>query len=111
MPVGDGWYLFGPLIVVVLVGALCWVLGLIWADVRDDAPIGLAIFIEREDYGLLSPAAITDEPDVADEIRLVLAAAGIRTTQAARRDGRVAVLVFAEELDEARRLVGDTPAL
>jgi hypothetical protein len=111
MPVGDGWYLFGPLIAVALVGTLCWVLGLIWADVRDDAPVGLAIFIEREDYGLLSPAAITSEPDVAEEIRVVLAAAGIRATQAVRRDGRVAVLVFAEELEEARRLVGDSPAL
>jgi hypothetical protein len=108
MPVGDGWYLFGPLIAVALVGALCWVLGLLWADGRDD---GLAIFFEREDYGLLSPAAITAEPDLADEIRAVLNAAGIRATQAVRRDGRVAVLVFTEELDEARRLVGDTPAL
>jgi hypothetical protein len=108
MPVGDGWYLFGPLIAVALVGALCWVLGLLWADGRDD---GLAIFIEREDYGLLSPAAIATEPEVVDEIRGVLTAAGIRATQAVRRDGRVAVLVFTEELDEARRLVGDAPAL
>jgi hypothetical protein len=111
MPVGDGWYLFGPLIAVLLVGALCWVLGLIWAEGRDDAPVGLAIFLEREDYGLLSPAAITAEPEVAEEIRRLLAAAGIRATQAVRRDGRVAVLVFTEELEEARRLVGDTPAL
>jgi hypothetical protein len=111
MPVGDGWYLFGPLIAVVIVGTICWALGLIWSDTRDDPPVGLAIFAEREDYGLLSPAAITTEPDVAEEIRVVLAAAGIRTTQAVRRDGSVAVLVFAEELEEARRLVGDSPAL
>jgi hypothetical protein len=36
----------------------------------------------------------------------MLAGAGIRSTCAARSDGRVIVLVFAEEVDEARRLVG-----
>ena len=108
MPVGDGWYLLGPLIAITLVGAMCWVLGMLWSDGRDD---GLAIFTEHEDYGLLSPAAITADPDLAEEIRRLLGGAGIRSTRAVRRDGRVAVLVFAEELEEARRLVGDTPAL
>ena len=46
---------------------------------------------------------------VADEIRRRLADAGIRATQAVRRDGRVVVLVFTEELEEARRLPGALP--
>jgi hypothetical protein len=110
MPEGDGWYLLGPLCAVavsVLIGVAFWRLG------PDDnlSADGLAIFGEREDYGLLCPAAVTSEPEVATEIRRLLAAAGIRATYAAGRDGRIAVLVFAEQVEEARRLVGDAPAL
>jgi hypothetical protein len=111
MPEGDGWYFIAPLVAVALVGLIWALLCRLGPDQEDQHADGLAIFGEREDYGLLSPAAVTDEPDVADEIRRLLAAAGIRATLAAGWDGRVAVLVFAEQVDEARRLVGDTPAL
>ena len=120
MATGNGWYLLGPLVAVALVGflgALCWRLGLHSTLAGEpDSPAdlyadGLAIFGERDDYGLLGPAAVTDDPDVADEIRRLLGLAGIRATQAVGHDGRTAVLVFAEELEEARRLVGDSPAL
>ena len=115
MATSDGWYLVGPLIAVGLVGflgAVFWRMGLHWTLTRDaDAYAdGLAIFRERDDYGLLCPAAVTDDPEVADEIRRLLGDAGIRTTQALDREGRLAILVFAEELEEARRLVGDSPA-
>jgi hypothetical protein len=117
MPPGDGWYLLGPLIAVVLAGGLGvlfrrmsleWTVGY---DENDPLPDGLAIFGFPEDYGLLYPAAVTDEPALAEEIRRLLGDAGIRATQAVGRDGRVAILVFAEELEEARRLVGGSPAL
>ena len=118
MATTDGWYLIGPLIAVALVGflgAVFWRMGLNWTSGREDDPLrelyGLAIFAEPDDYGLLCPAAVTDEPEVADEIRLLLADAGIRATHAVRPDGRTLVLVFPEEVEEARRLVGDTPAL
>ena len=121
MPPGDGWYLLGPLVAVGLFGffsAVFWRMGLQWTSAHDDSdPLrdlyadGLAIFGEPEDYGLLCAAAVTTEPEVADEIRRLLGEAGIRTTQAIGRDGRVAVLVFAEELEEARRLAGGSPAL
>jgi hypothetical protein len=111
MAPSDGWYLIGPLIAVTLIGLLgvaFWHLGLQWIEDADD-PLrdlyGLAIFTEREDYGLLCAAAVTDEPEEAEEMRLLLADAGIRATRAIRRDGRVAVLVFPEEVDAARRLV------
>ena len=131
MSAAGGWYLIGPLVAVALVGGLCWAFRPLWADQDDerygpgpaewaadwpaddwDPPeaAGLAIFTERVDYGLLAPAAIADGTDTADELRLVLGAAGIRATQAVGADGRVAVLVFPEHLAEARRLVGDTPA-
>ncbi|MET8152989.1 hypothetical protein ACIBSW_02435 [Actinoplanes sp. NPDC049668] len=116
MPPSDGWYLVGPFIAVALVGflaAVFWRMGLQWNQVGENPPReqGLAIFGETEDYGLLCPAAATDDPGIADEIRGLLAAAGIRSTSAARPDGRLMVLVFPEEVDEARRLVGGSPAL
>jgi hypothetical protein len=78
---------------------------------RDLYPDGLAIFGDREDYGLLCAAAVTQDPDVAEEIRAVLSDAGIRATSATRLDGYFLILVFGEEVEEARRLVGDSPAL
>ena len=129
MATGNGWYLIGPLIAVGLVGllgAVFWRMGLRWTLARENRENresdendengdryagGLAIFGEPEDYGLLCPAAVTDDAAVADEIRRLLGAAGIRATQVVQNDGRVAVLVFAEEVEEARRLVGGSPAL
>ena len=109
MASGNGWYLVGPLVAVGLVGflgAVFWRMGLQWSMAREEGGDGLAIFGDPDDYGLLSPAAVTDDPDVADEIRRLLGDAGIRATQAVGFDGRTAVLVFAEEVEEARRLVG-----
>jgi len=118
MATGNGWYLIGPLIAVGLVGLLgvvFWRMGLHWTLAREDGgdryADGLAIFGEPEDYGLLCPAAVTDDAALAEEIRRLLGTAGIRATQAVDRDGRTAVLVFVEQVDEARRLVGDSPAL
>jgi hypothetical protein len=109
MATSDGWYLIGPLIAVGLVGflgAVFWRMGLQPTGSGETAPDGLAIFGERDDYGLLWPAAVADDTEVADEIRRFLSEAGIRATTAIRRDGRVSVLVFSEEVEEARRLVG-----
>ncbi len=116
MAPSDGWYLVGPLLAVALAGfaGFARLPGLRWTEQADDPPrelSGLAIFTDPEDYGLLCVAAVADEPVEAAEVRLLLADAGIRATQATRRDGRVVVLVFGEELEEARRLVGDSPAL
>jgi hypothetical protein len=106
----DGWYLFGPLLAVGFVAVLGFVfyrMGLRWIEQADD-PLygpygGLSIFADPDDFGLLCAAAVADDLQEADEIRLLLAEAGIRATSGMRRDGRVAVLVFAEELEAARR--------
>ena len=120
MPPGDGWYVIGPLVAVALVGflgAVFWRMGLQWTagnerdPLRDLYPDGLAIFGDPDDFGLLCAAAVTDDPDVAEEIRRLLGDAGIRATAGLRRDGRYLILVFGEEVEEARRLVGDSPAL
>ncbi|AGL20563.1 hypothetical protein [Actinoplanes sp. N902-109] len=105
MPPSDGWYLLGPFIAVALVGllgAVFWALGLRPAE---DPYEGLAIF---DDYGLLCPAAITEDHGHAEQIRDLLAEAGIKSTSAVRPDGRVLVLVFPETAEEARRVVGLT---
>jgi hypothetical protein len=85
----NGWYLVGPLIAVGLVGMLgvvLWRMGLKWTSSAAD------------DYGLLRPAAVTEDAETAGEIRQMLAAAGIRATLAG-----TTVLVFAEDLEDARR--------
>jgi hypothetical protein len=109
MAPSDGWYLFGPLVAIALVavlGVVFWRLGLSWIEHSDDPYGRLSIFADpADDFGLLCPAAVTDAPDEADDIRLLLADAGIRSTLGMRRDGRVAVLVFGEELEAARRLM------
>ncbi|MBB4697095.1 hypothetical protein [Paractinoplanes abujensis] len=110
MPSGSSWYLIGPLIAVGLVGllgAVFWRMGLQWTLAAEPEPgTGLAIFGDTDDYGLLCPAAVTTDADVADEIRQLLGQAGIRATHACDRDGRTVVLVFPEQVEAARRLVG-----
>jgi hypothetical protein len=110
MAPSDGWYLFGPLLAVGLVAAVGFVfyrMGLRWIQQAEDplyGPYGdLSIFADPDDFGLLCAAAVADDPEEAEAIRLLLAEAGIRATSGMRRDGRVAVLVFAEELEAARR--------
>ena len=108
MAPSDGWYLFGPLVAIALVGLLgvvFWKLGLSWIEQADDPYGRLSIFADPDDFGLLCAAAVSDIPDEANDIRLLLADAGIRSTLGLRHDGRYAVLVFAEELEAARRLM------
>jgi hypothetical protein len=118
MASGNSWYLIGPLIAVGLVaflGAVFWRMGLYWTFAAEDGgercADGLAIFGDPDDYGLLCPAAITDDAGLADDILRLLGDAGIRATRARSHDGRMAVLVFAEQVEEARRLVGGSPAV
>jgi len=112
MAPSDGWYLFGPLLavgVVLALGLVFWRMGLRWVEQADDPwyeQYGrLSLFTDPDDFGLLCAAAVADDPDDANRIRQLLATAGIRSTLGVRRDGRTAVLVFAEELEAARRLV------
>jgi len=56
---------------------------------------------DTDDYGLLKTVAVVDTAAAADEVRDLLAAAGIRTTVAAGAGGRTRVLVFGSELAKA----------
>lgn len=110
MPSSDGWYLAGPLVAFALLGLAALGLhrdhrrGLL--PQREPYGAGLSLFREPEDFGLLSPAAIADDGELADHVRCLLSAAGIRSTVAFRPDGRICVLVFAEDVERARRLAG-----
>lgn len=57
-----------------------------------------------DDYGLLRTVATVADLAHADEIRDRLARSGVRTTIAPQADGRVRVLVFADEYWRARGL-------
>jgi hypothetical protein len=65
-----------------------------------------ATLTEDEGYGLLRTVLATDDPDQAAVASTLLRGGGIRCTTTTRPDGRTAVLVFGEQLDQARRLVG-----
>jgi len=59
-----------------------------------------------DDYGLLATAAVTRSHADALLVKEHLRSAGIRATLANAPDGQVRVLVFDDEVVQARRLVG-----
>jgi len=117
VPLTHGWSVFSPFIALALIGALAMVLR--WTFRQEPGePAGIfeppdptaARLVDEEplpeDYGLLGVAAVVETPDAAEQIRAVLADAGIRATVAEARDGRVRVLVFETDVPRARRVVG-----
>jgi hypothetical protein len=57
------------------------------------------------DYGLLRSVSMVGDLAFAREVRDRLRSAGVRATLATGPDGMVRILVFADELDRARRLI------
>lgn len=57
------------------------------------------------DYGLLRSVSLIGDLAFARDMRDRLRHNGVRATLATGRDGMVRVLVFADELDRARRLI------
>jgi hypothetical protein len=92
----------GPLIALFVVGVLAAVLR--WTFSGDDRA-GRA---DPEDYGLLCTVAVLETKPAAESMRVMLTEAGIRTTVAVGADGLVRVLVFDNDFDHARRVVGWT---
>ncbi len=77
-------------------------------DLVSQHPASTPAVAQGDDFGLLAPVAVTDGPDEAELLKARLADAGIRATTTRGRDGRYRVLVFASELDRARRVGGTT---
>jgi hypothetical protein len=58
----------------------------------------------KADYGLLRTVSMVGDLAFAREVRNRLRSNGVRATLATGPDGMVRILVFADELDRARRL-------
>jgi hypothetical protein len=116
VPLTHGWSVFSPFIALAMIGALAMVLR--WTfrqqpgepaglfDPPEAEPVDEVDQQASEDYGLLGVAAVVETVDAAEQIRAVLADAGIRATVAGAIDGRVRVLVFETDVPRARRVVG-----
>lgn len=94
----------GPLIALAVIGLLTVLLRRTFGAGGDSHPAMLRF--ARDDYGLLRAVAVADDEPTAARVRELLGAAGIRATVATGQDGRVRVLVFEDQIDAARRLVG-----
>jgi hypothetical protein len=100
----DGPYILGPVIALVVTGVLALLLHR--ALTRQDRPLFPSVSSDPTDFGLLVPVATCRDRVDADLVREHLASAGIRSTLTSGPDGRIKVMVFADALDKARRLVG-----
>jgi hypothetical protein len=92
----------GPVIAFGVIAALAGILR--WAFDSDVARTREKIF--GDDFGLLSVAGVVESPDEALAVRHLLASAGIRATTARMPDGRVRILVFQADLEQAQGVVG-----
>jgi hypothetical protein len=105
----DGTDVIGPLVASVVTGVLAlWLrrsLARHESLVRRERSV-LPAPVRHDDFGLLVPVATCRDKVDADLVREHLRTAGIRSTLASGRDGRIRVLVFTDALDRARRLVG-----
>ena len=101
---GSYHYVVGPVVAIVVVALLAVALRWIFGTGRSRAAATVAR-TGPVDHGLLRPVAELPDRAAGSALRAVLSDAGIRSTLGVRRDGRVQVLVFADDLDRARRLV------
>jgi len=99
----DGPYVIGPVVALATTGVLALLLHRAVGKQETALP---AAPHRPDDFGLLVPVASCRDQVDADLVREHLATEGIRSTLATGVDGRIRVLVFADALDRARRLVG-----
>ena len=106
MPLVDGHLIAETLIAFLMIGLLGFILRWTFGRDKNLPPWPPTESSDPDDYGLLAPVATVDSADEAARVRAMLAVAGIKATTAAGPDGRHRVLVFAKELDRARRVGG-----
>jgi hypothetical protein len=105
MPLTVSEGLLGPLIAFAVIGLLAVLLRWIFGR-GSSVPHPVRLPARSEDYGLLCTVAITADEQAAIAVAVRLAGAGIRATLATGSDGGVRVLVFEDQIEAARRLVG-----
>jgi hypothetical protein len=96
-------YLWGPLIILGVVGLLALTLRWIYGSSSSTPPIARD---GNGDFGLLAEVAATASQGEANALRALLGDAGIRSTTARGPHGTTRVMVFAADLDSARRATG-----
>jgi len=99
----DGPYVIGPVVALAATGVLALLLHRALGKQQAAVPVAPQ---RPDDFGLLVPVASCRDQVDADLVRQHLATEGIRSTLATGVEGRIRVLVFADALDRARRLVG-----
>jgi hypothetical protein len=97
--------LLQTLVAFAAVGLLGLILKLFFGHGRD-VPTVVWPTTDPEDFGLLTPVAVVGSAEEAAAFKTLLANAGIKATTNQGVDGRYRVLVFASELDRARRVTG-----
>jgi hypothetical protein len=105
---GSYHYVVGPVVAAVVVCLLAVVMRWIFGSGRSRGAATGAPVAGPADHGLLRPVAELPDRAAGSALRAVLSDAGIRSTLGVCRDGRVQVLVFADDEDRARRLVPPT---
>lgn len=99
-------YVVGPVLAMVVIAVLAvvmrWIFGNGTSRTAATAAANRGLPV---DHGLLRAVAELPDRAAGSALRAVLSDAGIRSTLGVRKDGRVQVLVFADDLDAARRLV------
>lgn len=106
MGVPSGWasYVFAPLVAFAAVGVLALLLR--WAFGHGTSVVAIPVRPGRpDDYGLLVPVAAPADDAAGEALRRRLSEHGVRVTLARTRDG-TRVLVFPDDADLARRLLG-----
>lgn len=107
---GSYHYVVGPVLAIVVVALLA--VAMRWIFGNGSSRTAAAAVQARNapvDHGLLRPVAELPDRAAGSALRAVLSDAGIRSTLGVRKDGRVQVLVFADDLDAAKRLVPPAP--
>ncbi|MBV1848838.1 hypothetical protein [Catellatospora tritici] len=99
-------YLAGPMVAILTIAVLAVILYRGFQhDEQTPAPVAPTA-PSTDDYGLLASVAVVRTLADATLLREHLHSAGIRATLATAPDGRIRILVFADEVMRARRLVG-----
>ena len=98
------YYWVGPLVALGVIGVLALVLRWTYGtggQFPAPRPTGA-----DDDFGLLRPVTVVDSVGAARALRAVLSDSDIRSTSSPVGDGSFRVMVFAADLDRARRVVG-----
>jgi hypothetical protein len=101
-----GAFWLGPVIALLAVGLLMLLLRWTYGGTRMPGPAHRATGTGADDFGLLRRVALVRTVADANALRAVLSDADIRTTMVAAEDERYQVMVFAVDLERARRLIG-----